>query len=68
AQITNVTMPVGLQNTQPLAITENTSFIAELMGEGSTLRNWTWTPNNKNEIDHCTGINGFDTNHAVASI
>ena len=58
----------GLRNAQPLTITENTSVNAELVGEGSELAGWTWTPDNKNEIYRCAGINGFDIDHAVTSI
>jgi hypothetical protein len=68
AQVAEFSTPSELLTTQPLTITENSTVIAELMGEGSSLRNWTWTPDNKNEIYRCDGINGFDINHAVTSL
>jgi hypothetical protein len=68
AQVTVVAIPTALQNKQPLAIAENTIVIAELTGKGSSLHNWTWTADNKNEIPRCMGINGFDINYAVTSI
>jgi hypothetical protein len=68
AQVTDVAIPTALQNVQPLAIAENTRVITELTGKGSSLHNWTWTADNKNEISRCMGINGFDISYAVTSI
>lgn len=65
AQVAEITSTDGLRNAQALAINENTAVTAELIGEGSTLRNWTWTADNKNEIYRCAGIDGYDINHAV---
>ena len=68
AQTLEIVSTEGLRNAQPLTITENTAVTAQLLGEGSNLQNWIWTAENKNEIDRCAGIDGFDTNFAVSSL
>lgn len=68
AQVSGVATSVALQSTQPLAISENTIVVTKLLGEDATLRDWSWTADNKNEIYRCTGIDGFDIDHAVTSI
>lgn len=67
-QVNETTGVAQLSINQPLEAVENTALIAELEGEGSSLRNWTWTLNNKNEINRCAGMNGFDINHAQTTI
>jgi hypothetical protein len=67
-QVNELTVSNELRNAEPLTVIENTSVTAKLMGEGATLENWTWSLETKNEISRCTGINGFDIDHAVTSL
>jgi len=57
-----------LRNAQPLSISEDTAVSVSLTGEGSQLRNWTWTTNNSAETDRCLSINGFDSIHATTTL
>lgn len=68
AQVNENPTTAVLRNAQPLVMTESTALTAELIGEGSSLKAWTWTADNKNEIYRCTGIDGFDLDNAVTTL
>jgi len=49
-----------LRNAHPISLTEDTSVSAKLVGEGSSLHNWTWTPGFIDERARCDELDGFD--------
>lgn len=59
---------LALRNAQALALQEELPATVTIIGQGSDLQNWTWTPEQRDVRASCEGIEGFNSQLAVSKI
>ena len=67
-QATEFTTNEELRIAQAIAVNEQTTVIADLVGEGSNLTGWTWLEGDTDVRQQCTSLNGFDNDYAQAAL